>query len=447
MRIQKLKVQGLFGVFDHEIKFNAAERITIIHGPNGYGKTAILKLLNSLFGLHLGLLARIPFDYAEISLDDEGRILIDKRQNEFQLFPSKEDAQLSMVLSYQPPNGNKETFPFTRRSGKEVNFPLEMIDHNIPELTRIERTKWVHDVTGRVYNLDEILDMYGHMFPPLQARQVPDWLKNLVAKLDVRLIEAQRLVNISQFVPSPRGQYSPSLDLRPAVALCAQNLVALIQEKQAEYGAHSQALDSTFPARVLKKQLAPTIQVDELREKLNDVELKRERISQTGLLSLEEKITTFTLTPSVDEATKNILSLYIADVEQKLGVFQDITKKIEILQRLINARFSYKKLVIDKQSGFIFKSRNGVLLPGDLSSGEQHELVLFYELLFKTKANSLVLIDEPELSLHVDWQMQFLQDLTEIANVSSFDVLVATHSPSIINDRWDLTVALKGPEE
>ena len=84
--------------------------------------------------------------------------------------------------------------------------------------------------------------------------------------------------------------------------------------------------------------------------------------------------------------------------------------------------------------------------PANLSSGEQHELVLFYELLFKVKPNSLILIDEPELSLHVVWQQQFLGDLEDITKLTGFDILIATHSPLIIHDRWDLTVELKGPE-
>jgi predicted ATP-binding protein involved in virulence len=85
------------------------------------------------------------------------------------------------------------------------------------------------------------------------------------------------------------------------------------------------------------------------------------------------------------------------------------------------------------------------LSPTDLSSGEQHELVMLYELLFKVKPNSLILIDEPELSLHLAWQVQFLKDLQAIIKLADFDVLIATHAPGIIDDRWDLTVELKGP--
>ena len=80
-----------------------------------------------------------------------------------------------------------------------------------------------------------------------------------------------------------------------------------------------------------------------------------------------------------------------------------------------------------------------------LSSGEQHELVLHYDLLFKTRPNTVVLIDEPEISLHVAWQKNFLSDLMEIVRISGFDAVVATHSPYIVGDRDDLMVGLGDP--
>jgi predicted ATP-binding protein involved in virulence len=72
---------------------------------------------------------------------------------------------------------------------------------------------------------------------------------------------------------------------------------------------------------------------------------------------------------------------------------------------------------------------------------------MFYEFLFKTKPGSLILIDEPEISLHVAWQIKFLRDIQEIIKLADFDVLIATHSPSLISENWNLTVELKGPEQ
>jgi predicted ATP-binding protein involved in virulence len=62
------------------------------------------------------------------------------------------------------------------------------------------------------------------------------------------------------------------------------------------------------------------------------------------------------------------------------------------------------------------------------------------------KEDSLILIDEPELSLHITWQEQFLDDIKQITELSGLDVLIATHSPQIIGTHWNWTVELKGPQ-
>ncbi|MBA7579402.1 hypothetical protein ES708_21272 [subsurface metagenome] len=134
------------------------------------------------------------------------------------------------------------------------------------------------------------------------------------------------------------------------------------------------------------------------------------------------------------------------DTEKKLGVFDDLTDKIELLVKILNDRFLHKHIDINKHNGFTFSTSDGkILSPWNLSSGEQHAVVLLYELLFKVEPNSLILIDEPELSLHINWQQQFIRDIQGIINLVGFNVLIATHSPQIIHDRWDLAVELKGP--
>ncbi len=66
-----------------------------------------------------------------------------------------------------------------------------------------------------------------------------------------------------------------------------------------------------------------------------------------------------------------------------------------------------------------------------------------YELIFKTEENTLVLIDEPEISLHITWQKEFLNDILRIIDLQKMQVIVATHSPQIINGRWDLVYNLE----
>ncbi len=123
--------------------------------------------------------------------------------------------------------------------------------------------------------------------------------------------------------------------------------------------------------------------------------------------------------------------------------------RLELFKDILRHRFRHKTLTIDRTYGFKLESTvtKARLEPSALSSGEQNEVVMLYEMLFRVPENSLILIDEPEISLHIAWQEQFLSDLERIIALSPFDALVATHSPQIVSDRWSLTVELRGVED
>ena len=74
-----------------------------------------------------------------------------------------------------------------------------------------------------------------------------------------------------------------------------------------------------------------------------------------------------------------------------------------------------------------------------LSSGEQHILILAYELLFKAPENSLVLIDEPEISFHLRWRMNFFENICSIIDSRHLQCIVSTHSPQIFSSKWNYT--------
>ena len=68
--------------------------------------------------------------------------------------------------------------------------------------------------------------------------------------------------------------------------------------------------------------------------------------------------------------------------------------------------------------------------------------MLFYDLIFGTQENILLMIDEPEISLHITWQKKFMDDLLRIIIYKGINVIVATHSPQIINNHWERQIDL-----
>jgi predicted ATP-binding protein involved in virulence len=138
------------------------------------------------------------------------------------------------------------------------------------------------------------------------------------------------------------------------------------------------------------------------------------------------------------------LALYSNDTKQKLAVYEKLDKMMIKFSSIISDLFLDKKIIFSQDQGFSFidSDTNLELSLDKLSSGEQNIIVILYRLIFQIPENSLVLIDEPEISLHLGWQRSFLNILSEIIAINPMDIIISTHSPSIIADRRDLLVRI-----
>lgn len=438
-KIRQISVTNLFGMFNHTIPLNLEERITIVHGPNGFGKTIILKLLNQLFNHDVSELRKIPFGRFQVDFDDNTSLWVEKIiQRALPLEDSQEEEQhISPKIVFGATGQRSFTWP------KRRLISPGLIERSMPWLRRVSSDTWQYSSTGDLFFQDDLIEQYGEAAFGEVSRDIsPEWLADMRKAVSVRLIETQRLLKLGEV-----DEYTARRPrFEPTVKRYAKELAKKIQITLAESVSLSQSLDRTFPERVFNPSIARSYMTEEgISVKLIEVEKKRKHLMNVGLLD-QEGSPAFQLGDTVDESRKIMLSVYIEDTEKKLGVFDALATKIDLFTDIINHRFLYKHMVVDKDRGFVFVTDTGIPLPlENLSSGEQHELVLFYELLFNVEPGSLILIDEPEISLHIVWQKQFLKDIKKVTSVANMDILIATHSPDIIANRWDLTVKLEGP--
>jgi ABC-type lipoprotein export system ATPase subunit len=446
MRITQISVNGLFGRFDHEISFGEGEAVKIILGPNGSGKTMILRIINALFNHPVRSIGRYPFRTVIVTFDD-GSQLAAKREERYAP-DGKVSAQVEVVLK-QSHGGAEKQFRPDQLNPREI--PLGAVDDVVPELDRVGPTEWRNRRTGETLSLEDVFDRYSEELATIAgvtagAVNAPDWFQRIRSRLPVRFIDTERLNQPMAAGPRSRARYGVEpqrLSMR-TVRRYAEDLAERVEKTLTEYGALSQKLDRTFPVRLVSEPTGPDVSMDKLRKDLADVEAKRKQLVESGLLAADYgdwNVPSPSL-DSLDDARRGVLAVYARDAREKLGVFDDLYARVVTLTRIANARLLRKRVRVGSKGLTVVSSDGGALDLEMLSSGEQHELVLLYELLFKVSENSLILIDEPELSLHVAWQEEFLNDLTEVAKLSQFRALLATHSPQVIGDRWDLTVEL-----
>nr|VFK50363.1 MAG: Predicted ATP-binding protein involved in virulence [Candidatus Kentron sp. TUN]VFK51532.1 MAG: Predicted ATP-binding protein involved in virulence [Candidatus Kentron sp. TUN]VFK55990.1 MAG: Predicted ATP-binding protein involved in virulence [Candidatus Kentron sp. TUN] len=414
--LKKIQIKGLFDKFDYEIELKEGG-LTILTGPNGYGKTTILKTINAVATGNLAFFFKLPF--AEITLVPDGAETICLRKKNETIEIELRD---KILTSLNKKDINKEI----RRLLRSPRYA--QLDENILVDRRTETIYKTEDLIAQLY--EENPENKDESYP----RRIPEFI-------DVYLIQEQRLIRKLALnrrrMPSYHFDEDMQGDFSNTIEEYAKELSGNIKDIFADASKIGQKLDSSFPNRLFDE--TGSISKEEFNKRYDLIRKKQNSLSTYGLSTIKEEEHT-----SFKEENATALLVYLNDMEKKLAAFDEILQRLEVFSSILNKRqFVSKQIEISPDFGFRFITEDGKELSlTDLSSGEQQEVVLLYELLFKVTPNTLVLIDEPEISLHVAWQKEFLDDLLKIVELQKITVLVATHSPQIIKGRWDLAVDL-----
>lgn len=409
-----IQFEKLFGRFDYDVIFNS-EGLTIITGPNGYGKSTILKSIEALSKEFVGLFFFMRLDFKKITVNFENnkKIIIEKADDR-------------LTINNIPIEG--EVF----QDGLE-----DTLDRR-PYLSRIDENTWFDRRRGIRTTLNEYIgDLYIKEMRSLESDEIKVFSKEL---LDL-LKETKQLVGEIYFIKEQRliRENKNRRDEQEIVNVIEElpiQFKALMSSVQQDYSTVANKLDSTYPNRLFETEEG--IAEADYKIKMQEMALKFETLSKYDLSTMQEPVNFI-----FKEEHAKALKVYFDDFEVKYQVYEDFINKLDLYTDIINHRLSFKTLKISKEFGIsVIDENNKSLKLNQLSSGEKQEIVLFYDLIFGTKKDVLLLIDEPEISLHIIWQKKFMDDLLRIIDYKGFNVVVATHSPQIINNHWDRQIDL-----
>ena len=430
MQLARISVVGLFGYANHHIELRAAEP-TILTAPNGAGKTHVLLLVDALLRLDVATLARLPFQRLELAFRDGDSVSAER------------DPQESESLTFRLARDGRQV-------GKRVQINAGRIAEEVPALPphieRISDDRFFDRRIGRMVSAELLERRLGHKVRPdthlLFAENAT--LRDVFARATPILIDTKRLdTEQTPMESSAAGSVYVARGLAGArIARYINRIRAHITDARRDSIQATQRSDVSFAARALAAA-SRTVKEGPLHERYDSIVESYERLARNGL-AVGERPPEFPekTTPTV----RRILSVFLDDWEQRLQPLLPINEKIETLRRILDSKFeqSGKRTEIDPQGLLRFRARNNRnIRVSSLSSGEQHLVALFTQLLFSAQDGSVVLIDEPEISLHAAWQHAFLGDIASVAELSGLQVIIATHSTAIINGRWDLEEALQ----
>jgi hypothetical protein len=245
-RIHRIQTTGLFGSFDHEVTLKLEERVTIMCGPNGVGKTRLLECVKALCSGNLLRLMQVPFDTFLVELEDGSGVLVTRTE-----LPQTVAAQrLHSASIFHSTERWLQISPIGATAGTKPWTPT------LQELlldTQRKRARHQHLVPGMwVDDEGNVWDGKDRPFTPEEhdnSRNGPDWLREFVQRTNVTLLDTQRLKH--------RGTALAGALPQLEVERLAEDTVERMRAAREKYSAAAARLDGSYVSRFLDYVEAP----------------------------------------------------------------------------------------------------------------------------------------------------------------------------------------------
>lgn len=129
--------------------------------------------------------------------------------------------------------------------------------------------------------------------------------------------------------------------------------------------------------------------------------------------------------------------------DYRLGMLKDLRsalakqERIDKFFELINSLFvnTGKTIEIDDKNRVIFRKGDMTIEMERLSAGEKQILLLLFTLFLMEDKPTVLLLDEPEISLHIEWQDRLISLMNDLN--PNCQIIMTTHSPNIFADGWE----------
>ena len=136
-----------------------------------------------------------------------------------------------------------------------------------------------------------------------------------------------------------------------------------------------------------------------------------------------------------DGHTAHILDYEIQSQVNRLISINNSSLQTKLIKSL-NSMFAEtdKKISLNINNKFEIEYRNTLISFESLSSGEKQIIYIFLKVVIASNSGAIILMDEPEISLHLSWQEKLLTEIRKINDISQ--IIIVTHSPAIVMKGW-----------
>lgn len=447
MKIIKFLAKSVHGYLDFDIEFN--DRLNFLTGINGTGKTTALNSIVSLLIPDPQFLCNVRYDLVKVTIELDGENLtIQAKSNDIGALLSLQGSRKSVQLNTYLRDPDVPLY-------RQEEYEAEYYRDQIASLRSDEVIRKIIDLPSPMYlGLDRrVIHGAGKQYRRAPSHRNPrlDSKRTVFSgNMENRLMEA---LDLAEHSHSQQSLKQNTLDAE----FQRQLLLELINLSPVTFRG-----DLKLPGKEETTQVAQWLQTlatlpNVLRLEKRDVDLAIRPMSEflKGLGADIAKLPSGEMTGKElnDDATHQVMLRwafnrpYIEKIERVTEIIHKYSeKRVEIEE--LNNRYLHginkffadggKKVDFDARGKISFSSMKSEKPIGfsSLSSGEIQLFVILTHLYFNpdAQAANLFIIDEPELSLHVNWQEAFVDGLLD-ATTEEVQLVLATHAPSIILHR------------
>lgn len=139
----------------------------------------------------------------------------------------------------------------------------------------------------------------------------------------------------------------------------------------------------------------------------------------------------------LSDLTKQITTRIQQNGQVNMTDLEDINAHNNTFIGIINRAFANTNKTVDTtQSKLQFKLGEDLLESNKrLSAGEKQFLIVMLTVLMQRNEERILIMDEPEISMHLDWQRTLIENIQTLN--PNCQIIIATHSPGVIMDGWE----------
>lgn len=359
----------------------------IFFGLNGSGKTSLLKILHSAMANETEILESVPFAAAEVKIYSQSYEKVFTRS-------------ITKVVRSQ--KGKRSKRRVVRR---DVLFENEVMMFEEPAST--SGMRWSN----------------GPSTPAAAAKT--RWAHQYLPTSRLHIGDAPGFLHMASHGGARSWLTEDQLD-----AVFAKSVEYLWSRYSAEVLGAVRTAQEKGLANILRAVLFPQSASNRRKAKLTSAiayERVRTFLERQGSASILGKQSAFEKRYASDPTLQDV----VRDIEAVEDQIKSAMTSRNTLEELITRLFRANKNVVFTDEAIEVRSHSGDIIGlASLSSGEKHLLRVLVEALLVDESS--LMIDEPEISMHVDWQKVLVQSLRSLNPKAQF--IFATHSPEVLAD-------------